>query len=560
MRVRPVGWLGVAFLLLSIITAAQAPTPPPRAPEPTGTGRIRGRVLAADSGVPLRRAYVRVSAPDLRIQRGAATDADGRYDIGDLPRGRYSIFVSRNGYVSLQFGQQRAFEPGRPLDLGEGQLMDRIDFALPRGGVIVGRITDELGEPIAGARMQAWRYQYLPSGQRRLTPTSGGPLGAMLTNDLGEFRLFGLMPGAYVVSAIFDDPSRMATAPTPNPEGFGVTYYPGTLNSDEAQPVTVGIGEEAMATFALVPGRMTRISGVVRDSLGRPLAEAIVGLRTLTGGGFMMSRSSSGALGADGAFVLSNVPPGEHFVEVIPRSAEEEWASVPITVASADITGLVITTTAGATLSGQVIFEGTSSAPKPTRVTASAPDPGGFILSRTTLESGTIDASGRFQLKGLGGRILLRTTPPGVTAPSNTWSIKSVTYNGVDITDTPLDVATAGDLSGFEIVFTDKQTTVSGTVRNARGVPVEDYVVAIFPSQLKEGAIPVRFTRTARPDQEGRYQTRGLPTGDYFAVAVPALEQGGEWDPAFRRQVEPTAKRFKLTEGQTLSLDLQLIP
>ena len=284
MRVRPLGWLGrrASFCSRSSLPPRRL-RPPPRAPEPTGTARIRGRVLAADSGAPLRRAYVRVSAPDLRIQRGATTDADGRYEIGELPRGRYSIFVSRNGYVSLQFGQQRAFEPGRPLDLGEGQLMDRIDFALPRGGVIAGRITDELGEPIAGARMQAWRYQYLPSGQRRLTPTAGGPFGAMVTNDLGEFRLFGLMPGTYVVSATFDDPSRMAAVPSiaaanrsaVDNDGFGVTYYPGTLNSEEAQPVTVGIGEEAMATFALVPGRMTRISGVVRDSLGRPVVEAI---------------------------------------------------------------------------------------------------------------------------------------------------------------------------------------------------------------------------------------------------------------------------------------------
>ena len=182
------------------------------------------------------------------------------------------------------------------------------------------------------------------------------------------------------------------------------------------------------------------------------------------------------------------------------------------------------------------------------------------MLSRAMQDSGTIDASGRFQLKGVGGTDSPPHDPTWAPVPSNTWSIKSVTYNGVDITDTPLDVATAGDLTGFEIVFTDKQTTVSGTVRNARGVPIKDYVVAIFPSRLKEGAIPVRFTRTARPDQEGRYQTRGLPSGDYFAVAVPALEQGGEWDPAFRKQVEPTAKRFRLTDGQTLSLDLQLIP
>ena len=61
----------------------------------------------------------------------------------------------------------------------------------------------------------------------------------------------------------------------------------------------------------------------------------------------------------------------------------------------------------------------------------------------------------------------------------------------------------------------------------------------------------MRFVRVVRPDQQGRFETRGLPPGDYLAVAVETLEQGGQWDPAFRKQVEPTAKRFRLTEGQT---------
>ena len=71
--------------------------------------------------------------------------------------------------------------------------------------------------------------------------------------------------------------------------------------------------------------------------------------------------------------------------------------------------------------------------------------------------------------------------------------------------------------------------------------------------------MPERFTRTARPNQEGRYELRGLPAGDYLAVAVAALEDGNEWNPVFRKMIEPTAKRFTLTHGQTAAIDLQLI-
>src|SRR6185503_11985962 len=99
-----------------------------------------------------------------------------------------------NGFVTLSFGQQRPFEQGRPLDIGLGQEADKIDFALPRGGVIAGRVTDELGEPLAAVRVQAMRYQYLPNGRRQLTPVNPGGMFGPATNDLGEFRLYSLMP------------------------------------------------------------------------------------------------------------------------------------------------------------------------------------------------------------------------------------------------------------------------------------------------------------------------------------------------------------------------------
>ena len=92
--------------------AAQPGPPRPQMPprdvgattEPKGTARIRGRVVAADTGAPLRRAQVRVTGNQSRLNRGVNTDAEGRFELTELPAGRYNIFVSRNGYVSLQFG------------------------------------------------------------------------------------------------------------------------------------------------------------------------------------------------------------------------------------------------------------------------------------------------------------------------------------------------------------------------------------------------------------------------------------------------------------------------
>ncbi|MEO5739012.1 MAG: carboxypeptidase-like regulatory domain-containing protein [Vicinamibacterales bacterium] len=579
------------LLVLPTFTSAQAPSisqgatqPGPQAPRmtmpprdgsvpnaPTGTARIRGRVVAADTGAPLRRAQVRVMSPEVRAGRSVTTDADGRFEVTDLPAGRYSLTVGRNGYVSLQFGQQRPFEPGRPLELANGQLIERVDFSLPRGSVISGRITDELGEPMAGVQMQAMRHRYLPTGERQLIPANIGGMFSMVTNDLGEFRVFGLMPGTYVLSANPDDGGMMSMAGGVMPgnpaggdsDGYVTTYYPGTLSAEQAQPINVGVADVASVSFALSTARMTRISGVVRNSQGRPIGGARLMIRSRTpAGGFMRGLPP---IGPDGQFSIANVPPGEYSLEVSPMAfgganagpESDEVASIPVTAAGRDITDLIITTTPGATITGRVIYEGASQAERPARVTVQSPEPGSGMMFRPTGDNGVIDATGRFQLRSVTGRALFRTMY--MSAPSIGWGLKSVTLNGADITDTPLDVASLGDVSGIEITLTDTLSMLSGSVTNAQRAPVKDYVVVILPDRLREGALPQRFTRAIRPDQDGRYQTRGLPAGDYLAVALSALEAGDEWDPAFRKQIEPIAKRFRLMDGQTATVDLQLV-
>jgi hypothetical protein len=596
---RTLGAFGLALCLLPAMLAAQqapqapggANTPGPPAPRPqlpprdgapgavpAGTAGIRGRVTAADTGMPLRRAQVRItgSQPGQQpLQQTATTDAEGRYEFGKLPASRYSITVSRNGYVTLQFGQQRPFEPGKSLNLAESEIAEKIDFALPRGGVIAGRITDNFGEPLAGVRVDAQRYQYLPGGQRRLTSAGnpGIPFG-FVTDDLGQFRVYGLMPGAYVVSAA---PSIVGaasvttgggTASSGGDDGFTTTYFPGTGNAEEAQTITVGVGQEATATFAVVSARMTRVSGVVRNSQGNPVGRVQLMLVTRSGNS---GSSMGGTTQPDGSFAFANVAPGEHTIDVRPMTGalgsamgsapNDEFASVTFTATGQDITGLVVTTGVGATISGSVVFEGDPKAVQtaagalnvyPTPADPSAPSALGGLP-----DSGMVDETGHFQVRGASGRMLFRTR--GVQGPAMAgWSLKSVTLNGVDITDTAFDAKPSTNTTGLEVTMTDKQTTLSGTVRNGRGDAVKDFVVAILPSAAKEGTAATRFTRTIRPDQQGRYETKGLPPGDYVAVAVESLEQGGEWDPAFQQLMKPKGKSFRLTEGQSSTLDLSL--
>src|SRR3954469_5467646 len=168
----------------------------PKDPPPPPGGRISGRVLAADNGRPVKRARVFATAAELPGGRGMLTDDSGVFDLTELPAGRYTLTVSKSGFVALSYGQRRPLQAGTPLQLGDGQQLKGVDFQLPRGSVIGGHIADEDGEPMAGVMVRVMRYQYL-QGDRRLTPAGTGQ-----TDDRGTFRVWGLMPGDYYVNAI----------------------------------------------------------------------------------------------------------------------------------------------------------------------------------------------------------------------------------------------------------------------------------------------------------------------------------------------------------------------
>src|SRR5215472_1353639 len=221
--------------------------PPGREPK-TGTAVLRGRIVAGDTGSPVRRAQVRISGPDIG-SKTALTDNQGRYEFKDLPAGRFNVSVTKSGYVTMQYGQSRPFEPGRPIELVDAQLMDKADVALPRGGVLAGRVVDETGEAVADADVTAMRMQF-QNGKRRLVPAGRNAM----TNDLGQFRVYGLPPGEYYVSAslrnmttmIADIMGTAASGPTGSNQssGYASTYYPATPNPAEAQRVTLAVGQE----------------------------------------------------------------------------------------------------------------------------------------------------------------------------------------------------------------------------------------------------------------------------------------------------------------------------
>jgi len=568
--------LSFSFLAFGAIVFGQAPQPgqqvqpaqpttPQRMPArplrpgeepPKGTAVLRGQVLAATGG-PVRRAQVRAMSMEGRGGGVTSTDANGNYEIKELPAGRYNITAGKGGFVQGSYGQRRPGEPGTPIDLSDGQAADKVNFVLSRGSVISGRIVDDGGEPVSGTMVAAVRYQFV-AGARRLVP-GGGEGSTDRTDDQGSFRLFGLPPGDYYVSA--NNRNNMMVMPGVNnteSEGFAPTYFPGTPNIAEATRVTVRAGQEMSgANFALIVARMARVRGRAMNSRGEPVASAM--LMLTPDEPMVMSMSFNNAMVAgDGTFQFANVPPGRYNLQVRPNgmpSPTSEFATLKVTVGNDDIDNLIVTTSTGATARG-VVMTDDGSAPtfRPDQVSIfpGPAEPGAMMVGTG---QNKINDDFTFELTSLSDRRLIRAN----VGQNLGWYLKAVLLDGEDVTDGGIEFTPGRSYDGLQIIFSRKTTDLSGLVSDDRGRPVLDATVVIFPANKELWTYASRYVRTGRPDTNGRYSFKSLPpSDDYLIIAVQNLEQGQGSDPDFLSRAAEDAKRLSLNDGETKAVDLRL--
>src|SRR5206468_7095579 len=227
---------------------------------------IEGFVVKAGTSAPAVRARV-----DLRKDGGgfagaqsATVEASGKFVFRNLQPGTYRLSVSRDGYMQAQYGARVPGGQGTAITLQSGQAMKDIVLEMAPKGAISGRVYDRYGDPVTNASVQALTYAY-QDGHRILIPADNAR-----TNDLGEYRLFWLAPGPYIVSAIpLESPcadgcslllengvsgppqitggtvrldGRVAVAAPELPETHLPVYFPGTTDASAATPIDLPAG------------------------------------------------------------------------------------------------------------------------------------------------------------------------------------------------------------------------------------------------------------------------------------------------------------------------------
>lgn len=563
-------------------------------------GRISGRILTADNARPVRRARVFINGAELPGGRGVLTDDNGSFEFTELPAGRYTVTVSKTGFISLSYGQRRPLQAGTPLQLGEAQQLTGIDFSLPRGSVIAGHIFDESGDPLPGANVQVLRYQYA-QGNRQLVPAGGAQ-----TDDQGAYRVWGLNPGDYYVSSVtrnLDLGGRGGPAPggpggpgpagagrigraealaglgggivaqvlaargmppgaqiDAEPVGYAPTFYPGVPSVNDARPVTLGLGVELLnIDFGLLLVHTARISGRVTNPDGSPTRAANVNLLPDSGaaGRGGPGRNFGSRAQRDGSFSIANVPPGRYTLRARGEDNDvPQFAMQPVVVTDGDVDDVIVVLAPGATITGTVVFQATQSATVPdvnqVRIAAPSTD----VVNLGPNPMARVDKEGTFTIDGVSAGLHWIRTQGGPRG----WTLKSVQLSGRDIIDTPLEVRSGQRVSGLSLMFTDRISEVNGTVTDDRGTPMTEYTVLAFPTDQTLWRPQARQIMTARPDQNGKYQMRGLPSGDYFLAAVDPAEQGEWFEPAFLDQHRTGALRVTLGDGDVKTQDFRLAP
>ena len=550
--------------LLLAISLGQDPPPPPPPPPPRpafardaipdrkGTASIKGRVLTAD-GRPLRRAMVALGGSDL--EHTISTGLEGEYLLEQIPAGRYTLIASRSGYLTTRYGQARFGEPGTPLEVKNGETVDKIDFRLERAGVISGRVVDETGEAAAGVQMWALQQQFF-RGSRRLVPVSSSQVR---TDDAGNYRLIALPPGEYVVMGVLRE-TWMSDEKQPRPLGYAPTYFPGTGSATEAQRIKVAPGQEAAAIdFTLTATRASTLSGTATGSDGAPLAGGNVTLMYEVSGPTFASMSMAGStrVGADGRWTLRDVPPGEYSLRAAgPVGGERasESAVLRIAVQGADLSGLVLNADAGIVISGTMVTDTGEPLPKGQLGIST-----GFATAepsqvRTTpgKDDGIVAPDGTFARRSMTGAVVVRTTglPRG-------WALRSVMVGNHDYAGLPLELHAVQPIAGITVVISNRLPTVRGRLVDDTGKPAEG-VAILFPADHARWIEAGATIRHAKADRSGGVQFDNVRPGEYLAVAVEYVQQWQLYDPEFLTPLRRSAT--KLTVGEEpVTIDLKVM-
>lgn len=538
--------LAIAFLLAQ--AGGQNPQPSAQTPadsnaKPPEKCVIQGKAVNAVTGEPLRKADISLegSGQDSALTNTSAiTGADGAFTFKDIDPGSYRIRATRTGFASTWYGAKKLSNIGTEIRLAAGQSMTDVLLRLPPQAVITGRITDADGDPVSGVSVALTRSFYR-NGQRVVADTESAN-----TNDLGEYRIFGVAAGKYRMRAMIRGNGMLGDR-----EDYAPTYYPGQPDASAAAVIELHPGQTLRGIDMAVQRTPThRVRGKVNLSSTR--ADFVQVMVTSRDPDEFMPRRTVAVRPAKPTFEV-RLPPGSYNLTAYYNDSGAMVSGIAqVDVGESDIDNVVIDPHPGVDVSGRVRIEGAADlsalAQSNVRVQVYAKD-NGILFG---VQPGRMNDDGTFTLKNIGPQAFNVNV---IGLPSG-YYLKSASYGAQDAKENGFTYTGSSDT--LDVVVSPKAAVVSGVVHNHKGDPVAGAFVVLAPPAAERSN--ARRFHLAITDQTGRFKLNGVEPNDYTVFAWEDIEPGEYMDPDVLKAAESSGKALKLEEGAQESLDLEAIP
>ena len=554
------GTIIAVVLAMCVAVRAQSPSPTPNNSEELSTGSISGKVVN-ESGQPLIGAILSVrGVGPIAAGRSTTSDIEGNFRVSGLDPGLYTISAAAPAYT---------IDPVPPTFYRIG---DTVRLELVRGGVITGTVTNSLGEPVIGVRVRAIRIRDARGAAQRLP---GFAFQERLTDDRGVYRIYGLIPGTYLVSA----GGGGGFTSSFNPYDSDVPTYAPSSTRDTGAEINVRAGEESSADIRYRGEAGYTVSGTVNvtGTNGSTISLTPVGSGGAVASAFQVPGIRGFAFNglADGEYKLvaqelaSNQTPG-----MMPLMAMSDVKRV--TVKGANVTGIELTPKPLASIAGRVTLE-RSKAPEcqgkrpplfaETLVQAQRHEKDleddDLIYLRMSTGSATVDGNGAFTLRNLRpGRFQFE---PRFYA--RYWYLQSITMNTTAPKPQKIDAAAnwtivkSGDqLTALTITLAEGAASIRGRLALAEGAaPPAGMVVYLIPAEPDKADDVLRFF-FAGIASDGTFTLNSLPPGKYIAFTQTNVD-GQIATLTKLRQPEAAAARTKLRRSaETQKTEIELKP
>jgi hypothetical protein len=489
----------------------------------------------------------------------SVTSGDGTFVIPNARPGQYRLAASRSGFLRREFGQRNRNGLGLTLNIEAGQQIRNLEIELRPSAAISGRVTDREGSPVAATEVRAMVTAY-SEGQKLFRVVQ-----STITNDLGEYRLFGLPAGQYFISVApaSDLPVTtliVSSAPNltnsylsgPLSRSRGSVYYPSTTDSRNATPIDLTTGGD----FGGVNITMTsltphRIRGNVPGGTARvSLVPADPGLTT----------SVASADASNGPFEFPAVASGEY--TLVARSGDL-LGRTTVSVGDGDLDNVTVGLSPSVSVPTRVSFEDRT----PGEMDPDLEGVSFNLIADPVIPGAEPDTYAPFEKGFLAFGILLRQDYRIVLkrVPSATQSprlrdvyIKSIRLGTQDVLNGGFRIEDPGIIPPLEIVLGLRSGLLTGSVVSEKQKPLANATVVLIPDSERR-RWPDSFV-TARTELSGRFTMGRIPPGDYIAFSWEEVEDGAWSDPEFVKRYEERGKKVHVNEGQNSGINITAIP